>query len=88
MSSDIRAFLKAADRNQFLVGTKANYHGLKTRVIAEYGSWDDAKGKKNLLSTLAIPQILDVASADSGFLVWMNSPKRELHGVGWLRIIQ
>jgi hypothetical protein len=67
LSVDIRAFLKQIDRAQFSEATKANYHGMKARVIAEYGSWDEAKAKKNLLSAMMIPQILDVSSADHAF---------------------
>ena len=85
MSTDIRAFLKAADRVQFTEATKANYHGMKARVIAEYGSWDEAKGKKNLLSTMSIPQIIDVVSADKAFASLDDLTQER---IGWGRVAE
>lgn len=85
MSVDIRAFLKQADRVQFSEATKANYHGMKARVIAEYGSWDETKAKKNLLSAMIIPQILDVSSADHAFARLDELTQERL---GWARVAE
>ena len=77
LSDSVSSFLKSASREEFLIPTKANYHGLKARIIRMYGGWTDKKDRNNLVKAEMIPNITRCHLPTMRSAHWTYSLKRE-----------
>lgn len=94
LSQSIRFYLVMTFPEEYDVANKQNLDVIRNEVMRKYGGWTDTKGKRNYADMLAIPNIVDIESADTAFATLQTlieeragwNRKEEVYGDNFYRV--